>query len=361
MTRYLNFLPVALALLLLAIAAGCEKRPTGLDPNPNTPEGTTTPLAQLVAYRNHALRVMVRDYGSPTADSIVTGATAFPGPTSMPLLLLFDGTQANTYEMYRRDDGGQFIRTTDFEIPSHFKYVDAGYETFFSTDPAPGDFQPSTYLARGLLNGVATHESPLSNESRMPVTDLPPIIYNGDLNPVDSLFTLSWVGVPGAVGYWLHAYVKPIPSGQRLQSALPAPLSYETASDLLIGYYAGNNPGGSVQYKLGSPGLLTLKSRPPLLGTDYCVRVTGVDADGEVIAQTPGDLDSVAMTPDLAYLAPTLSPDKSKLFFSLSGVKVARRPRVAGPAGVSAGNDVIVGPPQRHIADVRFPAVAPLH
>src|SRR5262249_38541445 len=150
------------------------------------------------------------------------------------LLLLFDGTVANTFEMYRRDAGGNFIRTTDFDITSHFKYIDAGYETFFTTDPTPGSFTPSTYLARGLLNGVATHESPLSNGSRMPATDLPPIIYNGELNPLDSLFTLSWVGVPGAVGYWLHVYQKPIPSGQRVTSSFAAPLSYKVASDLLI-------------------------------------------------------------------------------------------------------------------------------
>jgi len=307
--------------------------------------------------------VMVRDYGSPTLDSVVVGATAFPGPASMPLLLLFDGTPANSYEMYRRDDGGKFIRTTDFDIPSHFKYVDAGYETFFTTDPSPGSFAPSTYLARGLLNGIATHESPLSNESLMPVTDLPPITYNGELFPLDSLFTLSWVGVPNAVGYWLHVYTKPIPSGQRLTSALPGPLSYLTAGDLLIGYYAGNNPGGSVQYKLGSPGLLTLKSRPPLLGTDYYVRISGVDANGEVIAQTPGDLDSVSMTDDLTFLAPPgFSTDKSKLFFSLSGVKVARRPPLGHvTAGLGSGDAGLLGPPERHVADIRFPAVTRIH
>ena len=370
MTRFPKWFVPALLLGALAAAGACEKRPTGFDPNPNRPEGVTTTAAQLVGYRNQALRVMIRDYASTNIDSVVVGVSAFPGATTMPLLLLFDATQSNQYEMYRRDAGGRFQRTADFDLDSHFKYISAGVETYFTTDPDPGPYQPPTYLARGVLNGIATHDSPLSNEAQMLQTDLPQVTYNGELFPTDSLFTLSWIGVPGAAGYWIHAYEKPIASGQRVLCAIPAPLSYLTATDLLIGYYNGNNPGGSVQYKLGSPGLLTLRSNPPIVGHEYCVRITAVDGTGQVIAQTPGDLDSLSMTADLAYLAPpTFSQDKSKMFFSLGGPRVTRRPpthlpaSVTGPADPAAGLAPagLPGPGERHVATVTFPAVTPWH
>ena len=370
MTRLAKWTTPALLIGALALAAGCETRPTGYDPNPNSPEGVTTPDARLVAYRNQALRVMIRDYASTNIDSVVVGVQAFAGPTTMPLLLLFDGTQSNQFEMYRRDGGGKFQRTTDFDLDSHFKYVSAGIESYFTTDPEPGSYAPPTYLARGVLNGVATHKSPLSNEAMMLQTDLPPVTYNGELHPTDSLFTLSWVGVSGAIGYWIHAYEKPIAAGQRVTCSIPGPLSYLTAGDLLIGYYDGNNPGGSVQYRLGSPGLLTLRYNAPLLGRDYFIRITAVDATGQVIAQTPGDLDSLSITADLAYLAPPeYSPDKTKLFFSLGGPKVTRRLAGHGPALVGgsvppAGDPFAgapMGPPERHVANVTFPAVTPWH
>ena len=367
MTRFPKWCIPALLTGALALTAGCEKQPAGYDPNPDRPEGVTTTAAQLVAYRNQALRVMIRDYASTNIDSVVVGVTAFTGPTTMPLLLLFDATQSNQFEMYRRDNGGRFQRTTDFDLDSHFKYISAGVETYFTSDPTPGSYQPPTYLARGVLNGVVTHQSPLSNEAHMLQTDLPPITYNGNLFPTDSLFTIAWVGVPGAVGYWIHGYEKPIAGGQRMTCSIPAPLSYLTASDLLIGFYNGNNPGGTLSYKLGSPGLLTLRYNPPLLGHQYCIRISAIDATGQVIAQTPGDLDSLSMPPDLAYLAPPdFSPDKTKMFFSLGGPAVTRRQLghapalVAGP-GSPAGEAPVapLGPGERHVAPVTFPAVVP--
>ena len=39
MTRFRKWLSAVLALAALMLAAGCEKRPTGFDPNPNMPEG----------------------------------------------------------------------------------------------------------------------------------------------------------------------------------------------------------------------------------------------------------------------------------------------------------------------------------
>ena len=372
MTRLSKWCTPALVIGALALAVGCEERPTGYDPNPNSPEGVFSPDARLVSYRNQALRVMIRDYASTNIDSVVVGVSQFSGPATMPLLLLFDGTLSNQFEMYRRDSGGKFERTADFDLDSHFKYVSAGVETYFTTDPAPGSFTPPSYMARGLLNGVATHVSPLSNESLMLQTDLPQILYNGELNPLDSLFTLSWVAVNGAAGYWIHAYEKPIAAGQRMQCAIPAPLSYLTAGDLLVGFYPGNNPGSSIHYRLGSPGLLTLVYNAPLLGHDYFIRVTAVDATGQVIAQTPGDLDSLSMSADLAYLAPpTFSQEKSKMFFSLGGPKVTRRSLTHGPALVAGPGSAAAGEPQappalpgmiqRHVASVPFPAVRPWH
>jgi len=96
-----------------------------------------------------------------------------------------------------------------------------------------------------------------------------------------------------------------------------------------------------------------------------------VDPTGQVIAQTPGDLDSLSMSADLAYLAPpSFSAEKSKMFFSLGGPKVARRTLAHGPAlvagpGSAAGQPqagpALQGTVQRHIANVPFPAVRPWH
>lgn len=363
MTRFSKSITVVLALSALALSAGCEKRPTGFDPNPNAPEGVTSPNARLLAYRNAALRVLVRDYASARIDSVAVGAQAFPGPTDMPLLMLLDGTQANTFDLYRRSDAGKFERTADYPLQSVTKFVSAGYEMFFSTDPSPGDFSPPTYLARGLVNGVASHQSPLTNEGRLATPVVQPITYNGDLQPLDSLFVVSWVGVPGAVGYWVHIYEKPIAGGQRLLSSLPSPIAYLTAGDLFLGYRAGNVPGGSVQFRLGDTSLLTLESRNPLLGRDYIVRVSGVDANGQVIAQTPGDLDSLALSPDIAYLAPpSYSLEKTKVFFSLGGTKVARRrlvPRITEGDVAQASAPASDATIQHNVPMVRFPYTTP--
>lgn len=356
MTRFCRQYAVPAALLALVAVAGCESRPTGFDPNPDRPEGTPSANARLVSYRNHALRVMVRDYASVDIDSIVHAVRAFPGDASMPLLLLVDGTVASAFEMYRRNDAGKFERTSDATVTSRFKYVSSGYEEFFTTDPAPSSFTPTSYMARGLVDGVATHQSPLSNEVQLTRSDLEPITYNGNLFPLDSLFTVSWVGVPDAVGYWVHIYEKPISGAERMRSSFPSPIAYETAADLLIAYREGNNPGGSVSFRLGDPTLLTLKRTAPLLGHDYHVRISGVDATGQVIAQTPGDLDSLALSPDLAYLlGPTMVIDKAKIFFALGGTKVARRQlghvtSGAGEAGLPSGH-------VQHVTRLGFPTI----
>ena len=362
MTRWSRWFVAVLALGALALAAGCEKRPTGFAPNPNAPEGTPSSEARLLAYHDLALPVLARDYGSKNIDSVKVGAQAFAGAPTMPLLLLLDGTPANSYELYRRDGGGKFQRTGDYPLQSVAKFVNVGYEAFFSTDPTPGTFAPPTYLGRGLVDGVASHASPLSNEGRLPLLDVQPITYNGEHEPFDSLFVVSWVGVTGATGYWIHIYEKPIASGERLLSSLPAPIAYVTAGDLFLGFRAGNNPGGSVQFRLGDTGLLTLKSRPPLLGHDYLVRVTAVDADGQVIAQTPGDLDSLSLSPDVAFLAPpSYSPDKTKLFFSLGGTKVARRRPLHTIKGAVADEPAPASQTlERLLPQVRFPYVGPL-
>ncbi len=361
MTRFSKWFTVLAALMALAAAAGCEKRPTGFDPNPNTPEGIAAANARLVSYRNTGLRVMVRDYASTNIDSVVTAAYAFAGSSTMPLLLLLDGTPANSFEMYRRDDAGRFERTSDFALPSTFKYVNASYESFFTTDPSPSGYAPSSYMARGLVDGIASHQSPLSNEGKLTQTGLLPITYNGSLQPLDSLFTVSWVGVPGAVGYWLHIYEKPIAGFERMISSLPAPIAYVTAGDLLIAYRKGNAPGASVQFQLGDTTLLTLKSRAPLLAHDYIVRVTGVDATGHVIAQTVGDLDSLGLSADLAFLSPpTFSVDKTKVFFSLGGTKVTRRTLNRGPADATAEpTPAVQSGYERHAARILFPFTTP--
>ena len=363
MTRSRKWFRAVLALAALMLAAGCEKRPTGFDPNPSRPEGVTSADVKLVTFRNAALRVLVRDYASPNIDSVSVGALAFDGPESMPLLLVFDGTPSNSFELFRRDDGGRFQRTTDFPIQSHFKFVNEGFEEFFTPDVAPSHYAPATYLARGLLDGLSTHASPLSNESVMASAGVVPITYNGDLQPLDSLFTIAWIGVPGAVGYWIHAFEKPIAGAQRLLSALPSPVAYFTTGDLLIGFYAGNNPGGTISYRLGQP-LFTLKSRAPLLGHDYYIRVSGVDATGQVIAQTVGDLDSLSLSADLAFLAPpSFTAEKTKVYFSIGGTKVARRALPHGPASVISGEPgdaSPVGTLERHVADLHFPVIRPI-
>ncbi len=367
MTRYSKWFTVGVALVALAALASCETRPTGFDPDPNRPEGVTAANARLISYRDHGLRVMVRDYASTNIDSVVLSAQALPGPTTMPLLLLLDGTAANSFEMYRRDDAGRFERTADYTLQSVFKYVDVGYEEFFTPDPSPSGYNPSSYLARGLSDGIATHASPLTNEGQLTQTNLIPIKYNGELFPLDSLFTVSWVGVPGAVGYWIHIYVKPIAGFERLVSSFPAPISYLTTSDLLIAYREGNNPGGSVQFRLGATDMLTLRHTAPLLGPEYLVRISGVDATGQVIAQTPGDLDSIGVSADLAFLLPpTFRIEKSKLFFSLGGTKVARRSLTRGPANTTS--DASAAEPsaasvqlgrQQHVMRLGFPYVTP--
>jgi hypothetical protein len=360
MTRSSKQCVVLLALVALAATTGCEKRPTGVGSISTAPEGIRATDARLLAFRNTPRRVMVRDYQSTNIDSVVVQASPFAGSANMPLLMLVDGTAANSVELYRRSGGGAFERTRDFPLQNTVKFVNTGYELYFSTDPSPGPYTPSSYVTRGLVDGVASRQSPLSNEALITSLGLLPILYNGSRHPIDSLFAVSWIGVPNAAGYWVHLYEKPLSGGERLKSAYPAPIAYTTAGDLLIGYRAGNNPGGPVSFNLGDPSLLTIKSRAPLVGHEYLVRISAVDNSGHVFAQTPGDLDSLPLSPDLAYLAPSsFSTEKSKIFYSLGGVSVARQiPVPAGPAAVLApenlGADLTI---ERHVPLSPFPFV----
>jgi hypothetical protein len=96
---------------------------------------------------------------------------------------------------------------------------------------------------------------------------------------------MSWQEVPGAAGYWIQIYQFMGGSPEKLLSAQPAPFVVSDARNFFIGYVPA--PAGS--YTLHQPGALVLFQRGLILRSEYMVRVSAVNDQGQLIAYTHGD------------------------------------------------------------------------
>jgi hypothetical protein len=157
------------------------------------------------------------------------------------------------------------------------------------------------------------------------------IPYTGISAPADSLFEMSWLAVPGAIGYWLHVYqFLEAQQADQIISGVPAPMYVEKSRDFFFGFVAAP----STSYKLGDPdGAEIFTQKVTLRAQVYLVRVAAVDSEGRLIAYTFGDF-GVAFAGEGYSLFP--------LGAKAINVRVVE-PQVAPATALPAGVDLMMG------------------
>lgn len=308
MNRFLHpraLLVLALAALALPAAlAGCSKKITSVDAGYTQLEGTPDPNAQLMVWPDQPIEVRYyADLGTPgpsQADTLLAVEQTYrTGPGAVQSMLL-DGGNSSGFEFFRRASNGGFEAMRDYVVNAPRKWLDSQWELYELTDASPSGFSPATYVARGLLAGSTTRNSPLTNPAQVTGPTSRSLVYTGNLFPArsDTNFTMSWGAVPGAAGYWIHVYQfrSDAPTSEVISSGSPSPVWNGKVRDQFVGHVAAP----ATSYKLGTvePGVRVLTYKPPISGQVYLVRVTAVDANGQVVASSGTDFSRLTVSAD---------------------------------------------------------------
>lgn len=289
---------LALAALTLPIAlAGCSKKVTSVDADYTELEGTPDPLAQLYIWPDVSTEVhYYDDLGTPgpsESDTLLGVERVYRSGPGVVRTMLLDGGLGSGFEYFRRSPNGAYAPMRDYVVTMPHKWLESHWELYELTDTHPSGYAPATYQARGQLEGVPTTTSPLSNAARLTTTTENTMVYTGNPFPAraDTNFTMSWAPVAGAAGYWMHVmqFRSTATTDEIIQSATPAPVWNGRVKDQFVGYVAAP----TTSYKLGGPGALVLTYTPPISGQNYLVRITAVDAQGQVIAFIGTNLDDI--------------------------------------------------------------------
>lgn len=333
-------LGVAAALGFSALlAAGCSKKIVSVDPDFTAPEGTANEFARMVVYDDRAIPVYYfSDFSPPGPDpNDLIDSIGYVRRGSAATLngLILDGTPASGYQVFRREEGGGMAPLQDFVAQPSARWVDREWEIYAFRDDDPTRIGPPTYQARGLLAGVATARSPVTNTAALGDTSLPDIglriAYGSPPNEpyIDSLFTLRWNAVPGAVGYYLHVFQFRSDLRDELERTLagtPSPFFVGKSKD----FYAAFLPAGVTQYKLGGPEGITFTRRQTFYGQNYFARVSAVDTLGRMIA-----FSSFSSDPQVASYR--IGPYENGYTLQPLGAIIVSpsRPPIGAPAGAS--------------------------
>ncbi len=311
MTKHFRFRCAALALVcVLSALTGCSKKVTQTDADYTQLEGVPSAAARMMVWLDSPTRIFtLSDGGTPgttgdlddddfviaTEDHYVTG----PGAVQTSLL---DATQATGFEIFRLEGNGGFRQVRDFVINPERKWRDSlttsSWEMYRVDDSNPSGYSPASYMARGLLGGVRTTQSPLSNLAQVTSASLENIRLIGSVTPTDSLFRVTWTPVTGATGYWLQVFQFRGDASleDKFDAASPSPVVGGKVTDFLVAYL----PQPTTTYRLGegAPAEVVTR-RQTIYGQLYNVRVTAVDAAGQLIGFTRGD--TAIVTGDETY------------------------------------------------------------
>lgn len=298
---------LAAPLLLIALSlAGCShKLSSSADATYTQLEGVPDTKTQLFVWPDTPDSLtLVKDLPpvGPSAagqldSDVVLGITPHWRSTPGSLhLMLMDGTDASGFQLFRKASNGGLQELYDFPLRPLRKWLSTEWELYETADATPSGFSPPTYVARGLLNGIVTARSPISNVSfaggPLPTNT---IAYNDTLQPTDSTFRMTWMPTAAATwqgsvaGFWIHIYDLRAAAGlaEITDSGTPSPVWAGNVTDLFVGYI----PAPTMSYKLGTPappGGLVMTYKPPVRNHSYLVRVTAVDTNGRVLAFMSG-------------------------------------------------------------------------
>lgn len=291
--------PFAAVILVALAMAGCSKKVTNVDASYTLPEGQPNADAQLIVYPDVPITVETWEDNPPDGP----GSNGLPGPEDVLLRTeqasiapgtlhgtIMDGTPASGYQVLRREANGGYAQLKDYVLSPVVRFLDSQWEFYAFDDARPAGFNPPSYMGRGLVAGVVTPKSPLTNASELMSPDVAALQYTGSNTPADSNFTLTWQAVPGAVAYWIQIFqFTGKDSVEILQSAQTAPFAFRNVRNFFVGRVAAP----ATEYTLGQPGAQVLLKRSLLFAVQYRVRVVAVNERGELIAFNLGDLEFI--------------------------------------------------------------------
>jgi len=290
-------LGIALCLAVSLLASSCSKKQVTVDPSDGL-EGVPSPSMLTVWADTGIPDSTFADLGLPgitPEDTLLSATTTYLYGPGVVQGMIFDYTNANSFDAFRRDNG-TFLRFQDFSIKASEKFYPGHTDVFLFHDRPPGAITTQAYVARGVIGDAGPESAPKTNigdVTRAAVagdlkytapTGLPP-----DFRPMsDSLLAMAWNPVPGAAWYFVHVYQFIAQGGEEIvKSATPAPIYVSVTHD----YWVGILPASVNAYKIGDPlpaGGRIFDSRPMLNGQVVNVRISAIDANGQLISYTGG-------------------------------------------------------------------------
>lgn len=287
MTRTASFRWLLAATLAAALAvSGCSRKMAS-DPGITMPEGVFSPDAQLVMSPDEGNPVDVYHGvggGGIAYDSTFVTYLRSPGIT---IGMLMDGTAVSGYEILRRQSSGSYSQIKDFLLTPVDRWLQSHWEAYVFYDGSVSSYQPPTYIGRGEIGGVVTPQSPLTNEAVLMSAPIGTVTYTGTPFPTDTLVTMSWNRVPGAVRYWMEIF-----TFRNDVSTIDELFPIGTKTPIAVGkvknYFVGYIDAPATSYKLGDPGARVFTNTPLLKNNTYRVRIAAVSDDGRLLAITDG-------------------------------------------------------------------------
>ena len=290
---------IAMVLVLTVTSSACSKKKVVVDPNDGV-EGVASG-SQLIVWRENPNPIYVfTDRGNPGPswlesqnqftfeDELVGESVAYETSPETVRGFIFDYTRAGQYEILRHD-GGEFRSFKDYLLTPTRRFPGFDTDLFLFADPQPLPGPAPEYLGRGAIEGVITALSPKTNVATVTQDAVDPGVLvrtRTGLNPnqpppTDSVFVLEWDSYPEAAGYWVHIYTFTTQNAaQKILSGVPAPFYVGTTRDHLLAFFPDSPSGPAAR-------VVSLKNQYPfLVGQIVLVRISAVDANGQLIAMT---------------------------------------------------------------------------
>ncbi len=270
--------------LALALLAGCSKKVTA--PNSRTaPEGRQDGQMLMMGWTEQAsISFTVADPGTPDnpADDVLAQLNRdfWIGPGVVRSATI-DASPANEMQVFRVGADGNVQPLFDFLLPPSLRFIGSGLDLYEFVDRTPAP--PATYMGRGVVDGVVSPVSPVSNPIRVSGTIdesldflVVPKLFAGD-----SVLKIRYSEDSRAAFYLVEVNdAGPVLgngssfSAERRARAIPSPLQPGTRP--LSSEFAVVPPG------VGAAGVeVTISSRVwPL---SFYIRVSAFDADGRMV------------------------------------------------------------------------------
>lgn len=297
------------ALGALLVLAGCGKKLTTVDPH-FVPEGRTSPDARLYVWNDLPVSLFEKNDMAPPGksdnDTVVKVVQKSFYVTGTVHGLILDGTPASGYQVFRQEPNGGFRALTDFTFQPLVRFPSTGWELYRFDDGNTVGLGMPTYLGRGLVNGVVTSLSPLTNPADVTPGTVPEDIrvrfsYHAD--------TAKWAAVSGAVGYLVQNFTFLGTADQEESDATPQPLSLLGAHNLAVQWIDAPAGADTVTWSPAQAPTRTTMARfnADTISIQSLLRISAFDADARLIAFTYGDRQQSPPFPDVVPITPDSS------------------------------------------------------